>query len=208
MSESQAFERKQRLRLRFPAHDRELAVDVTAVNEDSLWIMLAEPALWMEDHHVESGVELSFWRDGARHVAEDVEVLAYDLDRGRIHVAQPETTRVAQRRRTFRETVELPVHIRAVDGRAAEETVTQDLGGGGLCVSATQDLSLGIDDEVQVELQLPERFVSARGRIRWAVPTAGGRVKLGLAFTRIGEREQDWVYGFLFNLQRSRLRAS
>lgn len=214
MIEAIAFERRQRLRLRPSGHDREIAVDVVAVQGDALWVQLGEPALWLEDHHLEGGVELAFWKDGTRHVAESVSVLAFDLDRGRIHLRRPPRTVVVQRRKTFREAVEVPVRVAPVHKKddvshaPVHEVITQDVGGGGLCLRCPGTLGLSINDEVQLELALPRQQVRARGRVRWAREDEDGRVRLGLAFTRITEREQDFVYGFLFDVQRSRLRAT
>lgn len=210
MTDRIIFERHQRLRLRLRGHDREIAVDVTAVTPDDVWVRLAEPAIWLEDHHIESGMDLSFWSRGARHLVENAKVITFDLDRGRIQLARPDETTVVQRRKTFRETVEVPVRLISSDEETADLSgTTSDLGGGGLCVQASEQASITIDDELQLELRLPQHTVRARGRVRWLAPgEEDGTVKVGLAFTRIGEREQDWVYGFLFDLQRNRLRAS
>lgn len=214
MSEPVPFERKQRLRLRPSGHERDVAIEVVEVRPNALWSKLAEPTLWLEDHHLESGVDLAFWRQGARHVARAVQVLAFDLDRGRLHLARPLTTDVVQRRRTFRELVEVPVRLVPVD--LAPETVdlsghkltTQDIGGGGVCLTSPADVTLGVDAEVKLELDLPDRRIRARGRVRWSAKGQDGTTKVGVAFTRISEREQDFVYGFLFDLQRNRVRAS
>jgi hypothetical protein len=214
MREPIPFERNQRLRLGFRGHEREVAVDVIAVHDESLWVDLAEPALWLEDRHLEGGTQLAFWRRGERHVAEAVVVDAFDLDRGRLQLRRPATSKVVQRRKTFRETVEVPVRLAPVDegpetaDMTPREARTQDIGGGGLCIQTAETTGLGVDDELQLELALPMRRVRARGKVRWARRGDDGLTRFGVAFTRIAEREQDTVYGFLFDLQRSRLRAS
>lgn len=207
------FERKQRVRLRMRSYDREAAAEVSAATEDTVWVKLSEPHLWLDDRHLEGGIDLSFWRNGHRHVAQEVGVITYDLDRGRIQLKRPRSFEIIQRRKTFRETVEVPV--RWVRADLPEETldlqpgeaVTEDLGGGGLCISGDA-MSVGVNEELQLEIELPDRTVRARGRVRWAGEGPDGKTRMGLAFTRIGEREQDLVYGFLFDLQRSRLRPA
>lgn len=212
MRQAISFEQSQRLRLGLSGHDREIAVDVVAVRDQALWVHLAEPAIWLNDHHLESGVNLAFWQQGARHIAEGVAVEAFDLDRGRIQLRRPTRTKVVQRRKTFRETVEIPVRLMPADAPpetadlSAREAITQDLGGGGLCLQ-TEGGGFAVDDEIQLEIALPEQRVRARGRVCWASPGEGGETRLGVAFTRIAEREQDTVYGFLFELQRARMRA-
>lgn len=208
------FERNQRLRLRPRGLDREIPADVLVVHAETLWLGLPGPNLGLEDHHLWPGVDLSFWRDGARHVAKSTTVLAFDLDAGRLHLERPRATTITQRRRTFRETVEIPVQIAPVEkgpntaDLRPQEVITQDLGGGGLCLQSKAPLNLCIDDEIQLELDLPGQTVKARGRVRWSELVDNGMSRVGVAFTRISEREQDTVYGFLFNLQRNRLRAS
>lgn len=209
-----AFDRGQRLRLRLRSHDRELGVEVSEHSESSLWLQLNEPAIWLDDRLLEGGVDLSFWRAGVRHLAEDLPVLTFDLDRGRIQVERPLSTNVVQRRRTFREMVEVPVRLARADAEpdtldlSPERGITQDLGGGGLCLQTEGTMPVTVNEEVQIELELPEHAVRARGRVRWAIQGSDGTTKIGVAFTRIAEREQDRVYGFLFDLQRHRLRPA
>lgn len=214
MREPVSFERKQRLRLRPQGRDQELVVEVLGQKGNALCLRLDEPALWLEDHHLEGGVELAFWRDGARHIAEKVPLMAFDLDRGLLNVERPRQTRVVQRRQTFRESVEVPVRFAPADqlpetqDLGVEDAVTQDLGGGGLCIQSLAPLTVDVDDELQLELQLPTRKVRARGRVRWSACEKSGSSRIGVAFTRITEREQDLVYGYLFEVQRNRLRSS
>lgn len=214
MSDPVPFERKQRVRLRPSGYEQDLVIEIVDVRPNALWSKLVEPTMWLEDHHLEGGVDLAFWRHGSRHVARSVSVLAFDLDRGRLHLARPTQTDVVQRRRTFREPVEVPVRLTAVDEApetadlGSAELTTQDIGGGGICLQSEREVPLRVNDEVKLELALPERRIRARGRVRWSRRGEDGLIKVGVAFTRISEREQDFVYGFLFDLQRTRVRAS
>lgn len=209
MKESIAFERHQRIRLAIVGHE-EVAADVLEAGPDRLSVRLTEPAVWLEAHHLSAGIELAFWNGSVRHQSEPVPVIDYDLDAGRLDLAPPRELRVVQRRSTFREPVELPVKLSPAHGEPDTvdlEGITRDLSGSGMCLEATSDLPIAVDDELQVELEIGGRRVRARGRVCWAEPVERG-TRLGLAFTRIAEKEQDSVYGYLFDLQRSRLRAS
>lgn len=213
MSDAVPFQRNQRIRLRPRGHDQEVVAEVIEARASAIWAQLLDAAPWLEDHHLEGGIELAFWHHGSRHLAPHVRVRAFDLDRGRIHLERPSRTQVVQRRQTFREIVQIPARLlpadqppetRDLEGRSV---TTQDIGGGGVCLHVEGESGYAINDEILLELNLPRSPVRARGRIRWARKDEAGMTKLGVAFTRISQREKDQVYGFLFDVQRNRLRA-
>lgn len=218
------FESKQRLRISLPNIEVAIAADVQSTDGRSVWIRLREPLIGLEPRHLAKGVQLSFWRTGGWHIAERVRVLTFDLDQGMLQLERPDKTTIIQRRRTFRENIELPVQVSTLTGNAslpvtvnidsAPETIdisqrkasTMDLSGGGMCLQTSSDTVLDVNQEIRLELDLPTQRVRARGRVRWAQTEEDGHHRYGIAFTRIAEREQDLVFGFLFDLQRSRLR--
>ena len=213
MDETVPFEKNQRLRLSILNFNRSLVAHIRSASTNNLWLQLAEPSLGLEPHHLEQDVQVSFWRDGSLHNSE-VNVLATYLDSGEIQVTRPKRTKIMQRRQTFREIVSVPVTVTSAIADPetmdleAQKVTTQDLGGGGLCVQASESMNMRVNEEIQLEIQLPEHHVKARGCVRWCDQTQDGRILYGIAFTRIAEREQDFVYGFLFNLQRNRLRPT
>ncbi|MEL6183516.1 MAG: PilZ domain-containing protein [Myxococcota bacterium] len=213
MSDAVPFQRNQRIRLRPRGHDQEVAAEVIDARASALWTQLLDAAPWLEDHHLEGGVELAFWQHGSRHLAPHARVLAFDLDRGRIHLERPTRTQIVQRRQTFRESVQISARLLPADqppetrDLVGREVTTQDIGGGGVCLQIPGQTGYAIDDELLIELSLPQSSVRARGKVRWSKQDEDGLTKLGVAFTRISQREKDLVYGFLFDVQRHRLRA-
>ncbi|MBX2811979.1 MAG: PilZ domain-containing protein [Myxococcales bacterium] len=220
MGQATLFEAHQRVRISLLPMDTTISAEVVGFDRAGMHIRLREPLVGLEPHHLDGGVRVSFWRDGSWHVADPVEVLGFNLDTGTVRVSKPKRTFAVQRRKTFREAVEVPVHLAVVGNLfppaeighetvdlAAQSGATQDIGGDGVCLQCTGPAP-HVDQEVRLELELPNNRIQARGKVRWSASDDTGQGRCGVMFTRISEREQDLVYGFLFDLQRNRLRKS
>ena len=206
MAEPISFIRNQKLRMGL--FQREVLVEVVATHGHELWLRLAEPALWLQKHHFERGVDLVFNNNDERHIARSVGILRIDLDKGRIYLRRPIQSSPIQRRHMFREDVKLPVRLIHSHNNQSEESleaITQDLSGGGLCFETTTDIQLKVGDKLGLELQLPRRKVRTQASVCWAKKDNSGATKVGVQFKDISERAQDWVYGYLFDIQRKRI---
>ncbi len=205
------FERHQRMHVLFPDLGTKLSVEITEVEPRQMMVKLIEEASWLEENHLRNLVDLRFWARGTLYECDQVKILSHQFPRGQFTLARPMKKKELMRRQTFRETVQVPITMHldegntTVDLNGPQVAVTQDLSGGGCCVETPMDLALHIDDEFELELNLPQRKVKARAQVRWAkAQEEQGTRKVGLAFTQIDERERDTVFGFLFELQRSR----
>ncbi|MGE5573684.1 MAG: flagellar brake protein [Bacteroidota bacterium] len=128
-----------------------------------------------------------------------------------LQLAKPDEIVRDQRRRFARVNVSLPARYRCLDHRARERvvphkaTATNVSGGGALIVTWQSRPDLKVGSEVDVELELPDGKVHAKGvvvRVSTGETDEAGRVQqIAVEFKDIDERQRDTLARYVLQRQ-------
>lgn len=101
-----------------------------------------------------------------------------------------------QQRQFFRKTIQLNVRYR-FPGDFFRVTQTIDLSGGGAKLVGVPT-TLGLGDEFEMVLILPQRQYLLQARIQWQRPLSHDKQEVGVLFVDISPQEQEEIVMFLF----------
>ena len=109
-----------------------------------------------------------------------------------------------ERRRFVRLDTRLDVTYTVLPATRAQQAVTKDIGGGGICIFSEQVLKPG--DQLQVSMKLPnhDKAVNFTAEVAWSEPYEvigkGGRqrsVEVGVRFVEIAPQDQDAIMQYV-----------
>jgi len=110
---------------------------------------------------------------------------------------------IHERRKFVRLKSEVKVKYRPLKKGKIQESLTKDIGGGGIRLYLNDKLAVATPLALEIKIPGEERTILAEGRVVWVKSLGGEKVtkgfEAGIAFTQIDPTDQSEILKYVYN---------